>query len=366
MTTEIKFKTKRQSICRDACGTVRTGACGESFVGKFRCSYKSNCSSENYCICSVRAFCKKNTIQKQVYEKTISFRARSRLVPRVMITSEPTTPEPDTPDYGALSTPEPDRQESETPTIPEPRTPDTPEQEDNKTKSRLEKRKKIFKAFRSMLLPRISATPEPDTPVSGKPTSPEPDTPESVTPTTPEPDTPEPGSHSTSEPDRPEPGTPDTQDPEPDTPDYGELSTPEPDRPESETPTIPEPGKPDTTEQEDNKTKSRLGKRKKLFKAFRSMLLPATPEPHTPVSGKPTSPEPDTPESVTPTTQDPGTPEIVESKGDIKIKKNDRTKSKLEKVRKLKNFILCTYNNMTMVISKHFRRSIFRKSFAKK
>ena len=248
MTTEIKFKTKRQSICRDACGTVRTGACGESFVGKFRCSYKSNCSSENYCICSVRAFCKKNTIQKQVYEKTISFRARSRLVPRVMITSEPTTPEPDTPDYGALSTPEPDRQESETPTIPEPRTPDTPEQEDNKTKSRLEKRKKIFKAFRSMLLPRISATPEPDTPVSGKPTS----------------------------------------------------------------------------------------------------------------------PEPDTPESVTPTTQDPGTPEIVESKGDIKIKKNDRTKSKLEKVRKLKNFILCTYNNMTMVISKHFRRSIFRKSFAKK
>jgi hypothetical protein len=211
--TEIKFKVKSQSTCQDACGTVRTGACGESFVGKLRCKYKSNCSSKKYCICSIRVFCKKNTIQKQVYEKTISFRARSMLVPRVTTTSEhdtpkprtadksehgapdtadpepgtPTNPEPDTPEPGAPTTPDPDRPEPGTPTTPESETPDTPEQEDNKTKSKLGKRKKLFQAFRSMLLPGISTTPEPDTPVPGKSTTPDPDTPESGTPDTVEP-----------------------------------------------------------------------------------------------------------------------------------------------------------------------------------
>ena len=213
MRTEIKFRTKSQSICRDACGTVGKGACGESFVGNFTCQYKSDCSSKKYCICSVRVFCKKNTIQKQVYQKTISFRARSRLVSRVTSTSEHDTPKPeaeDTPDYGTPDTPdpepgtptapgpdtpelgaptltEPDRPKHGTPIIPEPGTPDTPEQEDNKTKPKLGKRKKLFKAFRSMLSLGIS-------------TSPEPDTPQSVTPTTPDPDTPEPGTPDTVEP----------------------------------------------------------------------------------------------------------------------------------------------------------------------
>ena len=282
MRTEIKFRAKSQSACHDGCGTVRTGACGESFVGKFKCRYKSNCSSKKYCICIVRVFCKTNTIKKQVYEKTISFGARSMLVPRVTTTSEHDTPKPgteNTPEHG---------------------TPDTPD-------------------------------PEP-----GTPTTPEPDTPEPGASSTPEPNRPEPGTPDTQD---PEPGIPTT--PEPDIPDYGA-----PDRPGTGTPTTPEPGTPDTPEQEDNKTKSKLGKRKKLFLAFRSMLLPVistTPEPDRPVPGKSSSPELDTPESGTPTTPDPDTPEPgtldtvelekLDLKENNKIKKNDWRKSKLGKVR---------------------------------
>ena len=432
MKTEIKFKAKSQSICKDACGTVTAGACGESFRGKVKCRYKPDCSSKKYCICSVRVFCKKTTIQKQVYEKTISFRARSmmvtstsghdtpkpetedtpdygtpdtpdpepdtpepgtadtpehwmpdtpdqktisfrarsRLVPRVTSTSEHDTPKPgteDTPDYGTPdipdletetstapepdrsepgtadtpdpetgtpTTPEPDTPEPGAPTTSEPGTPDTPEQEGNKTKPKLGKRKKLFKDFRSMLSLGISTTPKPDTPEPGAPTTPEPDRTKHGKQTT------------------PEPGTPDTSEQEDNKTkpklgkrkslfkafrsmlSLGTSTTPEPDKPKHGTPTTPKHGTPDTPEQEDNKTKPKLGKRKKLFKAFRSMLslgISTTQKPDTPVPGKPTSAEPDTPEPGTPDTVEP---DEVESKEDKEIKKNDRRKSKLGKVRK--------------------------------
>mgnify|MGYP001363390638 CR=1 FL=1 len=367
MKTEIKFKAKSQSICQDACGTVRAGACGESFKGNFTCRYKPDCSSKKYCICTVRAFCKKTTIQKQVYEKTISFRARSMMVtstsghdtpkPETEDTPDygtPDTPDPETetstapetdrpepgtadtpdPETGTPTTPEPDTPEPGAPTTSEPGTPDTPEQEGNKTKPKLGKRKKLFKDFRSMLSLGISTTPKPDTPEPGAPTTPEPDRTKHGKQTT------------------PEPGTPDTSEQENDETKpklgkrkslfkafrsmlfLGTSTTPEPDKPKHGTPTTPKHGTPDTPEQEDNKTKPKLGKRKKLFKAFRSMLslgISTTQKPDTPVPGKPTSTEPDTPEPGTPDTVEP---DEVESKEDKEIKKNDRRKSKLGKVRK--------------------------------
>ena len=344
MRTEIKFRAKSQSICRDACGTVRTGACGEPFFGKYRCNYESDCTSRKYCICSVSVFCKKTTIQKQVYQKTISFRARSRLVTS---TSGHDTPKPgteDAPDYGTPGTPdsEPRTPSAPEPDRPEPGTADTPEHwmpntPDQKTIS--------FRA-RSRLVPRVTSTSEHDTPEPGTE-----DIPDYGTPDTPDP---EPGTPIAPEPERPEPGTtdtlehwmPDTPDPETETPttpepklgkrkklfkdlksvlSLGISTTPEPDTPEPVAPTNTEPDRPDpgarttlepgTPEQEDNKTKPKLGKRKKLFKAFRSMLslgISTTPEPDTPEPGAPTTPEPDRPKHGKPTAPEPGTTETPE------------------------------------------------------
>ena len=281
------------------------------------------------------------------------------MVHKVTSTSEHDTPKlgtedtPDTPDPepGTPTTPEPDRSEPGTVDPPEHGTPDTPDPEPGTPTTpepKLGKRKKLFKDFRSMLSLGISTSPEPVTPEPGAPTTPEPHRPKYGKPTT------------------LEPGTPDTPEQEGNKtkPKLGKRkklfkdfrsmlllgisTTPEPDTPEPGAPTTPEPG---TPELEDNKTKSRLGKRKKLFKAFRSMLLPGistTPEPDTPVPGRPTFPEPDTPESVTPTNPEPGTPDTVElkrvdSKEDKIIEKNGQRKSKMRKVRNPQNFLYVMY-----------------------
>ena len=375
MRTEIKFKAKSQSICQDACGTVIAGACGESFRGKVKCRHKPDCSSKKYCICSVRVFCKKTTIQKQVYEKTISFRARSRLVTS---TSGHDTPKPgteDTPDYGTPDTPDP---EPGTPSAPEPDRPEPgasdtlehwmPNTQDQKTIS--------FRS-RSRLVPRVTSSSEHDTPKSGREDAPDSETetstapetdrpepgtadtpdPETGTTTTPEHDTPEPGAPTTSK-----PGTPDTPEqegnktkpklgkrkklfkdfrsmlslgistaPKPDTPEPGAPTSPEPDRTKHGKETTPEPGTPDTSEQEDNKTKPKLGKRKSLFKAFRSMLslgVSTTSEPDTPEPGAPPTPEPDRPKHETPTAPEPGTQNTPEQE-------DNKTKPKLGKRKSL-------------------------------
>ena len=52
------------------CEPARKGACGDSFIGSFKCSFQSECNSEKECICTVNAQCTKGNNQSQeVVEK---------------------------------------------------------------------------------------------------------------------------------------------------------------------------------------------------------------------------------------------------------------------------------------------------------
>ena len=60
------------------CEPARKGACGESFIGSFKCSFKSECTSEKECICTVNAQCTKANDQAQeVAEKNSKETLRS-------------------------------------------------------------------------------------------------------------------------------------------------------------------------------------------------------------------------------------------------------------------------------------------------
>ena len=47
------------------CEPAKKGTCGDSFIGSFECSFKSECNSKKECICTVSAQCTKTNDQAQ-------------------------------------------------------------------------------------------------------------------------------------------------------------------------------------------------------------------------------------------------------------------------------------------------------------
>ena len=58
------------------CEPARKGACGDSFIGSFKCSFKSECNSEKECICAVNAQCTKANDQAQEVAEKIGTEAK--------------------------------------------------------------------------------------------------------------------------------------------------------------------------------------------------------------------------------------------------------------------------------------------------
>ena len=54
------------------CEPTRKGSCGESFSGSFKCSFKTNCTSKNECICILKAECMKSKHPNQEFVERIT------------------------------------------------------------------------------------------------------------------------------------------------------------------------------------------------------------------------------------------------------------------------------------------------------